>query len=154
MLTKLQGEVIPFATVLPEFGSLSAVWFAGGYPNPDWVNDAVTAPHSPPSLLVVQDFFATKLSEAATYFIPATAGFEKDGTFVNHAGLAQSFPRASKASPETRGELQLALDLANRKGLANVATVRKDVAKAMPAFAALADVKLPATGKRLELATV
>jgi NADH-quinone oxidoreductase subunit G len=154
VLTKLQGEVIPFADVLPEFGSLSAVWFAGGYPNPEFVNAAVQTPHAPPSLLVVQDFFPTKLSDAATYFLPATAAFEKDGTFVNHAGLAQSFPRAAKPPVETRAELQLAFDIGSRKGLATAATVRKDVAKAMPAFASLADVKLPTVGKRLELATV
>ncbi|QEL17020.1 molybdopterin-dependent oxidoreductase [Limnoglobus roseus] len=154
VLTQLQGEVIPFESLVPEFGQLSALWFAGGYPNPEWVNDAVKAPHTPPALLVVQDFFPTKLSEAATYWLPATAAFEKEGTFVNHAGLVQTFARAAKPPVETRSELQLAFDLGNRRGLANVAAVRKDVAKAMPAFANLADVKLPTTGKRLELATV
>jgi NADH-quinone oxidoreductase subunit G len=154
VLKKLQGEIIEFKDVLPEFGSLAAVWFAGGYPNPEWVNDAVKIPHSLPSMMVVQDFFPTKLSEAATYFIPASAAFEKDGTFVNHAGLAQPFAKAAKPSAETRSELQLAFDLWNRKGLASIATIRKDVAKAMPVFAHLAEVKLPTTGKRLELATV
>ncbi len=154
VLMQLQGEVIPFASVVPEFGQLSAIWFAGGYPNPEWVNAALTAPHTPPPLIVVQDFFPTKLSEAATYWLPATAAFEKDGTFVNHAGLAQTFARAAKPPIETRGELQLAFDLGNRRGLATVATIRKDVAKAMPAFASLAEVKLPTTGKRLELQTV
>ncbi|MBL8867776.1 MAG: molybdopterin-dependent oxidoreductase [Planctomycetia bacterium] len=153
VLAKLQGEVIPFSAVLPEFGSLAAVWFAGGYPNPELVNDALKAPHLPPALLVVQDFFLTKLAEAATYVLPATAAFEKDGTFVNHAGYVQPFPRAAKPPVEARGELQLAFDLGNRKGLATVATVRKDLAKALPEYAALAELK-PSAGKRMELATV
>jgi len=153
VLLKLQGEVIPFASIRNEFGSLAAVWFAGGYPNPDWVNEAVVGIQAP-QLLVVQDFFPTTLSAMATYMLPATAGFEKDGTFVNQAGLAQPFQRAAKPSPETRTELQLAFDLWNRKGLANISAIRKDVAKALPAFAMLADVKPHATGKRLELQTV
>ncbi len=153
VLTKLQGEVIPFAKVLPEFGSLAAVWFAGGYPDPETVNTAVSAPHSPPALLVVQDFFATKLAQAANFVLPATAAFEKDGSFVNHAGYVQPFPRAAKPGAEMRSELQLAYDLGNRKGLANIATVRKDVAKAMTEYAMLAEVTTTA-GKRMELATV
>jgi NADH-quinone oxidoreductase subunit G len=153
-LKKLQGEVIPFAAIVPEMGNLAAVWFAGGYPNPDWVNAAVAAPHKAPALLVVQDFFQTKLSSAANFVLPATAAFEKDGTFVNHAGLAQPFFKASKPGSEIRSELQLAFDLWNRKGLATIATIRKDVAKAMPAFAMLADVQPLKLGKRLELATV
>lgn len=153
VLMKLQGEVIPLAQVLPEFGSLAAVWFSGGYPNPEIINEAVQQPHTPPSMLIVQDFFCSKLSEAANYFLPATAAFEKDGTFVNHAGYVQPFPRAAKAPQEVRSELQLAFDLWNRKGLATVAAIRKDLAKAMPEYAALAELK-PAAGSRMELQTV
>ena len=53
-----------------------------------------------------------------------------------------------------RPELQVAFDLAGTKGLATVAVVRKQLAKELPQFAALAEAKLPATGKRIELATV
>ena len=53
-------------------------------------------------------------------------------------------------TPEARTELQLAYDVAERRGLATTAAVRKALA-AMPAFAGLA-----ATGgnAKLELATV
>jgi NADH-quinone oxidoreductase subunit G len=154
VLKKLQGEVVPFSSILGEMSQIAALWFAGGYPNAEWVNAAVAAPHAVPSLVVVQDLFASKLTGVANFVLPATTAFEKDGTFVNHAGLAQPFFKAAKPTAETRSELQLAFDLWNRKGLATIAAIRKDVAKAMPAFALLAEVQPPKLGKRLELATI
>ena len=35
------------------------------------------------------------------FVLPATSAFEKDGTFVNHAGLAQTFGRAVRPPVET-----------------------------------------------------
>ncbi len=152
VLRHFQREVIPFAAVVNQ--TIDAMWFAGGYPNPDAVNAAIPDGFGTPGFLVVQDLFPTKLSAMANVVIPATSPFEKDGTYVNHAGLAQSFPRAVRPHAEVRGELQLAFDLAGRKGLATAAAVRKDLAKDLPKFAALAVEKPPTTGKRLELQTV
>lgn len=86
--------------------------------------------------------------------MPATTAFEKDGTFVNHAGLAQPFYKAAKAAPSIRTELQLAYDFSTRKGLATIAAIRKELAKEFPQFAELAETKPPVSGKRLSLATV
>jgi NADH-quinone oxidoreductase subunit G len=152
VLTKLQGEVIRFADVVRE--DLNALWFAGGYRDPEFVNAALPQGWKAPAHLLVQDLFHSKLTAAATVVLPATTAFEKDGTFVNHAGLAQSFPRAVKSGPEVRGELQIAFDLAGRKGLATVAAVRKDLANDLPQFAALAELKQPTASKKVELATV
>ncbi len=152
VLTKLQGEVIRFADVVRE--DLNAMWFAGGFPDPEAVNAALPAGWKAPAHLFVQDLFHSKLTAAATVVLPATTAFEKDGTFVNHAGLAQSFPRAVKPGPEVRGELQMAFDLGGRKGLATVAAVRKDLAKDLPQFAALTELTQPTASKKVELATV
>jgi|SRR5579883_876585 len=154
VLRKLQGEVIPFEAVRDGAGALAALWFAGGYPDPAAVDAAVGPDWKAPGLLVVQDFFATTLSAAAAFVLPATAAYEKDGTFVNHAGLAQSFARAVRPPAEARSEAQLGFDLLNRKGLAHIPAVRKEVAAAVPGFAALADAAPAAPGKRLELVTV
>jgi NADH-quinone oxidoreductase subunit G len=154
VLKKLQGEVIPFSAVVAGAGNLAALWFAGGYPNPETVDSAVGAGWKAPSLLVVQDFFPSKLSADAAFVLPATSAFEKDGTFVNHAGLAQTFARAVRPPAEARTEAQLGFDLLNRKGLAHIPGVRREVAAAFPEFAALADAAPAAPGKRLELATV
>ena len=86
------------------------------------------------------------------YRLPGAGFAEKDGTFVNHAGLAQTFPRAVLPPKESRTELQLAFDLLGRTGLVRPAAVRAELAAAMPEFAGLEEK--PRTGKRLELATV
>jgi NADH-quinone oxidoreductase subunit G len=150
VLKQLQGELVRFADVVNH--DLTFLWFAGGYPKAEWVDAAIPNAWKAPPTLVVQDLFASKLTAAATLVLPATTAFEKEGTFVNHAGYVQPFARAVKAGTEVRGELQTAFDLAGRKGLANVATVRGELAKEFPQFAALAELK--AAKKKVELATV
>jgi NADH-quinone oxidoreductase subunit G len=152
VLQELQGEVIPFAAVASE--SLTFLWFAGGYPKPEWVDAAVPAAWVAPEYSVVMDLFPSKLTATATVVLPATTAFEKAGTFVNHAGLAQTFPAAVRPPTETKTELQLANDLLGKKGLVQPAAVRADVASAMPAFKSLAEVTLPKSGRKLELTTV
>lgn len=150
VLRHFQKDVVPFA----ERGSAAAIYFAGGYPDKAAVESAVGPGWVPPGLLVAQDLFASAVTAAAKYVLPATSAFEKDGTFVNHAGLAQTFPRAVRPPQEARTELQLASDLLGRKGLAQAAAVRAEVAAAIPAFAGLAAAKPPRNGKKIELATV
>lgn len=152
VLLKLQGEVIPFEAISGE--SLSFVWFAGGYPKAEWVDRAIPAGFGKPEYLVVQDLFASRLSAMADVVLPATTPFEKEGTFVNHAGLAQSFPKAVRPPTEVRSELQLAYDLSGRKGLAQAKGIRGELATVVPAFAGLAAADLPKTGRKLELLTV
>ena len=92
-----------------------------------------------------------KKTQTTVYRLPCAGFAEKDGTFVNHAGLAQTFGRAVRPPQETRTELQLAFDLLGRKGLVQAAAIRAELAKAIPAFAALAERKLPEHGIRFEL---
>ena len=103
---------------------------------------------------MVQDLFAEPLTGNATFVLPATSAFEKDGTFVNHGGLAQTFARAVRPPVEVRTELQLAFDLLGRRGLVQAAAIRAELGTAMPEFAALAEREPPSTGMRIELATV
>jgi len=152
VLQELQGEVLSFAAIAGQ--DLSGLWFVGGYPNPDDVNAALPANWKAPAFLVVQDLFHSKLTAAAQFILPGTTAFEKEGTFVNRDGVAQSFGKAVRAANDIRSELQLGYDLAGKKGLANVATVRKELAEAIPQFASLAVEKPAATTKKLELATV
>jgi NADH-quinone oxidoreductase subunit G len=146
VLAHLQGAVIPFADVARE--SLDAVWFAGGYPEAGYAEGGIPADWKAPALLVAQDLFPSLVTAAAKYVLPGTASFEKDGTFVNHAGLAQAFGRAARPPVEARTELQLAYDLLGRRGLAQAAAVRKELAAAVPALAALGG-DVPPTGVRL-----
>ncbi|HEX4609275.1 MAG TPA: molybdopterin-dependent oxidoreductase, partial [Urbifossiella sp.] len=146
VLTHLQGSVIPFADVARE--PLDAVWFAGGYPEAGHAEGGIPADWKAPALLVAQDLFPSLVTAAAKYVLPGTASFEKDGTFVNHAGLAQSFARATRPPVESRTELQLAYDLLGLKGLAQAAVVRKDLAASIPGLAALGG-EVPANGVKV-----
>jgi NADH-quinone oxidoreductase subunit G len=145
VLQHLQGAVIPFADVARE--PLDAVWFAGGYPEASHAEGGIPADWKAPALLVAQDLFPSLVTAAAKYVLPGTASFEKEGTFVNHAGLAQTFARATRPPVEARSELQLGYDLLGRRGLAQAAAVRGEVAAAVPALAALRDV--PHNGVKL-----
>jgi NADH-quinone oxidoreductase subunit G len=150
VLAHFQGNVIPFA----ETAGASAMWFAGGYPDPKQLEAALPAGWKTPALLVVQDIFPSAITAFAKFILPATSNFEKDGTFVNHAGFAQTFARAVRPPVEVRTELQLAFDLLGRRGLVQAAAVRAELAKAIPLFADLASRELPETGVRFELPTV
>jgi NADH-quinone oxidoreductase subunit G len=135
VLKHLQGEVLSFAGLAGE--SLSAMWFAGGYPDPAHLDALVPADWKAPALLVAQDLLPTAVAASAKYILPAATGFEKDGTFVNHAGYAQTFPRAARPPVEVRVEAQLAHDLLGRKGLVQSKAVRKELAAKVPYFAEL-----------------
>jgi NADH-quinone oxidoreductase subunit G len=89
-------------------------------------------------LLAVHDLFPTPLSEAARYVLPAGTFAEKDGTFVNHANLAQSLHWAIRAPMGTRTDGQIFLDLQQRRGLVHAPTIRREMAGEIGYFAPLA----------------
>src|SRR5260370_37362473 len=93
-------------------GRVRAAFVTAGYP-PDLpaFDAAAIAALAKIETLIVQDLFATPLSNAAKYVIPATTFAEKDGTFVNHANLAQSIHRAVRPPQEARTEGQDFLNL-------------------------------------------
>jgi len=151
ILRHFQGAVIRFGDVLNE--NVDALWFAGGYPDQGQLADTFPSKWESPELVVIQDLFMGKLTESTTFLLPGTSAFEKEGTFVNHAGLAQTFARSVRPPVEVRTELQVAHDLLGRRGLARGAMVRIELANTVPAFAKLAEKQSP-TGTRFELTTV
>ncbi|MBY0514382.1 MAG: molybdopterin-dependent oxidoreductase, partial [Gemmataceae bacterium] len=133
VLRHFEGDVIPLANVVRE--PLAALWFAGGYPVKEHAEAGFPTDWQPPPLVVAQDLFPSLVTAAAKFVLPATSSFEKGGTFVNHAGLAQTFPRAVRPPVEVRSELQIAFDLLGRRGLVQPAAVRAELAAAIPTFA-------------------
>ena len=125
VLSHFQGSVIPFADVVREH--IPAMWFVGGYPVKEHLEAALHSNWKAPATLIAQDLFPTLLTASAKIVLPATAAFEKDGTFVNHAGVAQSFPRATRPPTEVRTELQVAFDLLGRRGLVQADAVRAEL---------------------------
>ncbi len=139
VLRHVQGEIIPFAKAVESAtrGEAKALFLTGGYP----VQGTLTAFADTPNdlLLAVVDLFHGPATTHARYVIPAGAFAEKEGTFVNHANLAQGIKRACRPPQETRAEGQLFLDLAGRPGLFNATAVRTELAAAIPYFAKLAN---------------
>jgi NADH-quinone oxidoreductase subunit G len=141
VLAHFQGKVIPFADVVKQAGDgkLQLVYFAASYPSRPGIMTAeqVESLKRVPRL-ILHDLLPSPLSEAAHLVMPGGAWAEKEGTFVNHAGLAQAIRWAATPAGECRTDGQVFLDLTERKGLLQAATVRKELAAEVKAFAALA----------------
>jgi NADH-quinone oxidoreductase subunit G len=154
VLRHFQGEVIGFDRVLTWAGAgeLQAVYLAAGYPprGEGWINEEQAQTLAQAPLLVVHDLLPTPASARAKYVIPAAAFAEKDGTFVNHAGLAQAIHRAVIPPGEFRTDGQVFLDLLQRRGLVHAPTLRAELAQEVAYFAPLASGNLGEYGVMLD----
>jgi NADH-quinone oxidoreductase subunit G len=130
---------------------VQALYVAAGYPpcGARWIGAEQAKALERVPLLVVQDLFATPASEQATYVIPAVSFAEKDGTFVNHAGLAQAVRWGAAPPGECRADGQVFLDLLQRRGLAHAPTLRAELAREVPYFAPLASGEIGEYGVML-----
>jgi len=142
ILKHFQGRVMPFDEIVNQAGAgtLKAMWFAAGYPPTcgDWLRPDAKSALKKADTLVVQDLFPAPIAGEAHCCLPATSFAEKDGTFVNYAGLAQAIHRAARPRVEMRGEGQVYCDLLDRRGLYVAADVRREMAMDVPYFAAMA----------------
>jgi NADH-quinone oxidoreductase subunit G len=155
VLKHFQGEVVKCDDILwtAGEGKLQAVFFAAGYPpRPGgWITEEQATGLARVPLVVVQDFFPSPASARAKYVLPAATFAEKDGTFVNHAGLAQAIHRACPPPPQVRGDGQVCLDLMERRGLVHAPSLRKELAGEVPAFGPLAAGDLGEYGVKLSV---
>jgi NADH-quinone oxidoreductase subunit G len=153
VLRHFQGDIVRFDDVVrgANEGRLRAIHVAAGYPpRPNgWVTTEQAAALGKAPLLVVHDLLPSPASEVASHVIPAAAWAEKDGTFVNHAGLAQGFRWAVNPVGECRTDGQVFLDLLERRGLLHSPTIRKELAAEVPFFAPLSVGDLGEYGVRL-----
>ncbi len=142
VLRHFQGDVIRFDDVLrdADAGRVRAMYLPAGYPprGDGWISEEQARALDKVPLLVVQDLFASPASGRAKYVVPAVSFAEKDGTFVNHAGLAQAIHWGAAPPGECRSDGQVFLDLLQRRGLAHAPTLRKELASEVPFFAPLA----------------
>jgi NADH-quinone oxidoreductase subunit G len=158
VLRHFQGDVLPFAEVvrLAGAGELRALYLTAGYsPNAwPWATPEQAEALGKVPLLVVHDLFPSEVSERARYVVPASSFAEKDGTFVNHAGLAQEIHWAVRPPSGVRTDGQVFLDLLERRGLVHAPTLRRELAAEVPYFAPLAAGELGPQGVRLSGAAV
>jgi NADH-quinone oxidoreductase subunit G len=142
ILRHFQGDVLGFDELLRlvQDGKLKTVYMAAGYPPRagGWITDEQAASLKQIPLLIVQDLFPSPVSSLAKYVIPAATFAEKDGTFVNHAGLAQCIRWGIRPPDGVRPDGQVFLDMMERRGLVHAPSLRKELAREILYFAALA----------------
>jgi len=113
------------------------------------VTEVIDRAGATPSLLIVQDIFPSPLSERADFVLAAASFAERDGTYVNHAGLAQAAHAAIRPPADARGDGRLLMELAQRPGLFNAMAMRKEIGAAIPELSVLAVGDLGEYGVRL-----
>lgn len=136
-------EVLTFTQLVQKIdeGSVKTLYMVGGYHEP-WVTPEQATSLLTLDLLIVQDLLPSTASDLAKYVLPGGSFAEKDGTFVNHAGLAQSIRRSIRSPGEARPDGRIAMELMERRGLFHAPTLRQELAKEVPFFAPLAGADL------------
>jgi NADH-quinone oxidoreductase subunit G len=151
ILKHFQGEVLGFDRLLADAGNLEALYLTVGYPPRlgPWLTAEQLKTLVKVPLLIVQDLAPSPITQAARFVIPAATFAEKDGCYVNHAGLAQQIRWAVRPGSMGRTDGQVFLDLLERRGLIQANAIRQEVAREVPFFAPLAVGDLGEYGVKL-----
>jgi NADH-quinone oxidoreductase subunit G len=91
-------------------GQAKAALLTGNYPT-DWCTEELLGALDGKYVVLV-DTLAGRLSQRADVVLPGSTWVEKAGTFQNHANLLQAFEQAIPCVGLSKGEGQIALDLA------------------------------------------
>ena len=110
-----------------EQASIDAAYVVGGYPEA-WLDQRAVALLSSLKLLLVQDILSSPLSDAADFVLPMAAFAEREGTVINHAGLAQLQKLAIRPPADVWSGGRIFMNLASRSGLFNSQVVRAEMA--------------------------
>ena len=151
IIKHFEGDVILVSDYLSK-NTPDALFVAAGYQGEEvsWFDNTLLGLFKKVKLLITQDLFPSALTDASKYVIPSAAFSEKEGTFVNFAGLAQELHWACVPLKQVRTDGQVYLDLLERKGLLQAASIRDEIAKSIPYFSRLAGGKLESDGVHLE----
>lgn len=118
-------------------GRIAAAYVVGGSPEPLLTPQQARVCESL-EYLVVQDIFPSPLSEAADAVLAGGSFAERDGVYVNHAGLAQAVQRAIHSPGDARPDGRILWDLVGRRGLFHAPSVRQEMARELDGFSAFA----------------
>ncbi len=150
VLKHFAGGVQPMGDVLGRAaaGDFSAMYLVGGDPE-GWITDAQAGALDKVDTVIVQDILPSAASRQATYVLASGSFAERDGTFVNHSGLAQGIHRAIRSPGEGRPDNRILWDLAGRRGLFNLAALRKEIGETIAELQPLAAGELGQFGVKL-----
>jgi NADH-quinone oxidoreductase subunit G len=150
ILRHFAGDVVPMGDVLGRAaaGDFAAVYLVGGDPE-RWINDSQAAVLQNVATVVVQDILDSPASARATFVLPGGSFAEREGTFVNQAGLAQPIHKAIRSPGEARADGRILWDLAGRRGLFNAPALRREMGELIEALRSLANGELGELGTML-----
>ena len=139
VLQHFQGSIIAMGDLLVDAaaGRVECLYLVGGDPR-GWITEDQAASVAKVKTLVVQDLLPSAASARAHVLLASGSFAERDGTFVNHAGLAQAIKRSIRSPEESRPDGRILWDLAGRTGLFNASVFRHEIAQEIPALSALA----------------
>ena len=139
VLIHYQQGLMTFEAVLHQIasGEIDTLYLVGGDSEP-WLSDMQANVLKQLKLLIVQDLLPNPALPHAHFVLAGGSFAEKDGTFVNHAFLAQAIKRSVVSPDEARPDGRILWDLAGRRGLFHASTLRREMAKDVPAFRPLA----------------
>jgi NADH-quinone oxidoreductase subunit G len=129
-------------------GELEALYVVGGDPSP-WISEEQAAALEQVPLVVVQDLLESPASQRATFVLSGGSFAERDGVFINHAGLAQEIRRSVRGPDGCRPDNRILWELSGRTGLYQAAALRREIAATIPELAVLAGGDLGDLGVRL-----
>jgi NADH-quinone oxidoreductase subunit G len=150
ILQHFEGKVVAIDEIKSEIaaGRVEALYAVGGYRLP-WLAESDRTWLSTLKLLIVQDILPSLASELAHYVLPGGSFAEREGTFVNHAGLAQEIHRAVRGPGESWPDGRILWELAGRRGLFHAPTLRTEIGTEIEILAALRSGRLGALGHLL-----
>ena len=153
VLKHFEGNVLSWSSVVSQIdrGEVGALYVLGGDPE-GWITEADAGKLGKVKLLIVQDLLASAASQKAHFVLPGAAWAEKEGTFINHNGLAQAIHRGLRGAEGSRPDGRILFELLGRSGLFHAASLRKEIAGEIPELAALGAGELGELG--ISLASV
>jgi len=138
VLNQLAGGVSDFETALQQMaaGKFDAVYLVGGDPH-GWMTAEQAKSLAPVRLVVVQDLLPSPAIPYATFVLPSGSFAEREGTYINHAGLVQEFRRAMRGPDDSRPDGRLLWELNERPGMFRPTTLREEIVESIPEFGTL-----------------
>jgi NADH-quinone oxidoreductase subunit G len=133
-------------------GKIEGVYLLGGYAD-SWLDAAALAALRKPGVVVLQDILDSDACRIADVVIPGASWVEKDGTWVNHAGLAQQLKWAIRPGNGPRPDGRTLLELRGHRGLFHAPTIRKEIAEHITWFRGLKAGDLGDHGVKLGVET-
>ncbi len=137
ILKRAGGAILPREQLWERVdkGQFKALWLVGGYAAPEWPAKEMLAACKQLQLLIVQDMLPNGLLPLATIVLPSCAWAERNGSFMNHAGVIQPFRRAVDPPEGARQDGQYLFELAGYSGLYSGQRVREMMAQEIKEFA-------------------